>query len=119
MYTGPPVQGQQPLPSGPHMRVPSQATGIDVTAFVLAFLLPLIGMILGIVAISQAHKQGRQASGLAIAGVVIGALGSIVWLIVIIVAASSSDTNSYLTCVNNAYANGTDPNLCPGFYTGN
>ncbi len=53
------------------MRTPSHAGGIDITAFILSFFVPLIGFVLGIVGVREAHKYGRKASGLAIAAIVI------------------------------------------------
>jgi hypothetical protein len=73
MVTSPPTQPQ--LPRGNPIRYPSRATGLDITAFVLAFFLPLIGVVLGHVGIHEAHKQGRRASGLAIASLVIDYIG--------------------------------------------
>lgn len=76
----------------PQERQPSRSEGIDVTAFVLSFFLPLIGFILGWVGISQAHKQNRKAAGLSIAAMVIGGFATfiITWIIIAAVAAAGS-----------------------------
>ena len=55
-----------------------------VVAFVLAFLLPLIGAILGHVALSQITKKGQGGRGFAIAAIVIGYLLTFVVLVVIV-----------------------------------
>jgi uncharacterized membrane protein len=110
----PPVQPSRPPRPA---RLPSITNGIDVTAFILAFLLPLVGAIIGMVAISEAHKQGRQASGLAVAGVVIGwvAVAAVVIVVIAVVASqpSAPDPAQQLqNCLQNAIANGTDASLC-------
>lgn len=68
-------------------KVPSRHDGLAITGFVLAFVLPLIGFILSLVSVVTAGREGRRASGLAVAGVVIGGLATAVVIIVIIAAA--------------------------------
>ncbi len=51
---------------------PAGTSGLAITALVLAFLFPIIGLILGYVARSQIKKTGEQGDGLAIAAIVIG-----------------------------------------------
>lgn len=113
MALSPPVPGP---PRSQPVRLPSRATGIDVTAFILAFLIPLIGAIIGMVAIADAHKQGRQASGLAVAAVVIGWVAVLIVVIVVIAVAvahqSPDPTQQYINCMNNAIANGTPVQNC-------
>lgn len=87
-----PQQPQQPLPSYPqtapgYQQVPQgSAPGktLGIVAFILAFLAAPIGLILGIVAIVQSKKAGGK-NGLAIAAIIIGALVSIFWVIMLIV----------------------------------
>lgn len=83
---------QPPVPL-PQVRQPSRAEGIDITAFVLSFFLPLIGFILGWVGLAQAHKQNRNAHGLTIAAMIIGGLGTVlitIWIIIAIAASASA-----------------------------
>ncbi len=90
------------VPAG---RAPSVHDGLAVTSFVLAFFLPLIGFILGWVSIAAAHRDGRRASGLAVAGMVIGGLATVVIVIAVIAVASAAGSstdqmNAYLNCLN-------------------
>lgn len=55
---------------------PYRATGptstTAIVAFVLAFLLPLVGAICGHVAVSQIRRSGERGFGLAVAAIVVG-----------------------------------------------
>jgi hypothetical protein len=64
--------------------------GLAVTSFVIAFLFPPIGFILGWVSISAAHRDGRRASGLAEAAMMVGALATLIAVIAIIALAHSA-----------------------------
>lgn len=94
----PPRPAQPP----PRLLAPSRHDGLAVTAFVAAFVFPLIGAILGPVSIASAHRDGRQASGLAVAGTVISLLALAAVVIVIISLASSAPdpTQQWLNCLN-------------------
>ncbi len=46
--------------------------GLAISSLVTAFLVPLVGVILGHVAISQIRKTGQGGRGLALAGLIIG-----------------------------------------------
>ena len=99
------------------VRVQSVTSGLDITAFICAWFVPFLGMILGMVGIHDAHRQGRNASGLAIAATVIGIAMTVlaVVLVIGIVAAAHSapdPTQQYLNCLNNSIANNTDVALC-------
>lgn len=54
--------------------------GLTIAAFVLAFLVPIVGAILGIVALVKARKNGGP-QGLAIAAIILGVLFTIGWII--------------------------------------
>lgn len=104
---------QPPVPQ----RQPSQNTGLDITAFVLAFFFPLIGFILGWVAVSSAHKGGRKAAGLSVAAMIIGGVASLIIVVVLIAigisaADATNHTQDYMNCVNNAINSGADPSTC-------
>lgn len=60
--------------------VATPAKGLSIAAMILAFLLPLIGLILGIIAMVQSKKAG-QKNGLALASVIIAAVLTIVGII--------------------------------------
>lgn len=80
----------------------SVTSGLDITAFIAAWFFPPLGAILGMVGVSEAHKQGRTASGLAAAAVVVGVLATLVFILVVIVAANHHPTvfTSYTQCMN-------------------
>jgi hypothetical protein len=60
-----PTTTNQPMPMSP------KTNTMAVIALVLAFFIPLIGLILGIVAISQIKKKNEGGKGLAIASIII------------------------------------------------
>lgn len=80
---------QQPQYRAPAVRVrlsrrgASVHDGLAITAFIVAWLVPFIGFILGWVSVTSAHKVNHRASGLAVAAVALGALAVIVWVIAI------------------------------------
>ena len=76
-------------------RQPSVHDGLSVTSFILAFFLPLIGFILGWVAVVSAHRDGRRASGLAVSGLVIGGLiTGIITLVIVVTVIGAATTGS-------------------------
>ena len=85
----PPQQNQyyQPMP-------PRKTNGLAIAGFVLSLLgcTSLIGLILSIIGLSQINKDPNQeGKGLAIAGIVIGALcviGGILWWLFVVALAS-------------------------------
>lgn len=99
------------------VRRPSVHDGLAITSFVLAFFVPLIGLILGWVSIVSAHRDGRRASGLAVAGTVIGAVATAVVLVIVIVLAvhatqTLSPTQQFINCSQDQI-NGTPlPSYC-------
>lgn len=63
----------------PGVTTPS-ATGTNtlaIASFVCAFLIPIIGAVLGFVARSQISKTRENGDGLALAGIIIGIIGTI------------------------------------------
>ncbi|MBN2454052.1 DUF4190 domain-containing protein [Candidatus Woesearchaeota archaeon] len=47
---------------------------LAIIALVLAFFFPLVGLIIGIVALVKINKEGGEGKGMAIAAIVIGAI---------------------------------------------
>jgi uncharacterized Tic20 family protein len=89
--------------------VQSRVTGLDISAFILAWIIPVLGFILGCVAISEAHKQGRNAHGLAVAAVTLSVIVTVIVIIVIVhVTASPSPTDQFIAC-QQGQINGTVP----------
>ncbi|MFM9372019.1 DUF4190 domain-containing protein [Streptomyces sp. Da 82-17] len=71
----PPPQGwQQPYPYGP---APT-TNGLAVTSMVLGILciLPPLGLVLGLVALSQIKRTGQRGKGMAVAGVTLSSIGT-------------------------------------------
>lgn len=70
-----------------------------ILALVGAFVFPLAGLILGIIALKQVKETGEQGRGLALAGVIISAVYMVVAVIIIIasfaLAASVGTSVSY------------------------
>lgn len=81
--------------------------GLSIAAIILAFLMPVIGLILGIVAMVQSKKAGRK-NGLALAAVIIGAVlivvGIIVWIVVLgsLAAVGGSAADAAQACMDGA-----------------
>ena len=103
------------LPPG---RRPSVHDGLAITAFALAWLVPLVGFILGWVSVASAHRAGRRASGLAVAALVVGGIATVIITVVVIVAvAAASDAATqanlqnqqeqlYLQCLQSQVSSG-------------
>lgn len=83
-YQGGPPPGsipqQQGPPGYPPQPPPRRTNVLAVLALILAILIAPIGLILGIVALTQIRKRGESGTGLAVAGVVIGAIGTLFWV---------------------------------------
>ena len=71
---------QPPYEPTPQPAAAEPGKGLSIAAIIFAFLVPIVGLILGIVAMVQSKKAGRK-NGLALASVIIGALLSIGWII--------------------------------------
>ncbi|QOL33144.1 DUF4190 domain-containing protein [Bifidobacterium eulemuris] len=82
-YTYPPqgVPGQQYPPQGAYyygQPVPTERwNALSIAGFVLSFLISPVGLILSIVALVQINKSHEKSKGMAIAGIIIGALGTV------------------------------------------
>jgi hypothetical protein len=80
-----PMMGEQPQPT---MQQPMAASpmgvdpgkGMGVASLILAFFIPLVGLILGIIAKGKSKKAGFKNS-LALAGIIISIVGMVVQLI--------------------------------------
>ncbi|KFI58343.1 DUF4190 domain-containing protein [Bifidobacterium cuniculi] len=68
----------QPYAQGGYYVAPTEKWNtMCIVGFVLSFLLPLVGLVLSIIALVQINKTGEKSKGMAIAGIVIGALATI------------------------------------------
>lgn len=72
----------------------SPTNGLVIAGFVLAFLMPLIGLILSIVGLSQTKKRNQKGGGLAVAGIVISSIGTLVWLVIVPILVFTSLTGT-------------------------
>ncbi|MEY9953506.1 DUF4190 domain-containing protein [Leifsonia sp. EB34] len=86
-----PLPPQQPQPPQYGAYQQPQAPGyntMSIVAFILAFFVSVVGIILGFVALSQIKRTGEQGRGLALAAVIIGfvevAIGILVFVLVLI-----------------------------------
>ena len=74
---------------------PEKTNAMAIAGFVLAFFLPLIGLVLSIVGLVQVNKKGQKGKGLAIAGIIISsfvALLHLILTIMVIIAVVSSNS---------------------------
>jgi Domain of unknown function (DUF4190) len=118
-----PANPAAPKPA-PESRPPGEAVhdGLAIASLVLSLVYigglgSLLAVIFGHKSRGEARRAGRQPSGMATAGLVLGYIGLAVTVIAVIViiavAASQPDaTQQYINCVNNAIANGTSTAGC-------
>src|SRR5215475_11346717 len=59
-------------PSTIAVKPKADADALSIVAFIAAFFLPLLALIMGHVSISQAHRHGYRASSLAVWATVLG-----------------------------------------------
>ncbi|MGH7734201.1 MAG: DUF4190 domain-containing protein [Gemmatimonadales bacterium] len=102
---GPPGYGGQmgyPSPYDPYRVPPSDTNGLAIGSLVtsiagvvlgipltflcyVGLLIPIVGIVLGAVALNQINRTNQQGRGLAIAGIVVGAI-TVVLLVVLLIA---------------------------------
>lgn len=71
---------------------------LAIVGFILAFVINIAGVVVSIIALNQIKQTGEKGRGLAIAGIIIGALSLIIGIISVIVvvsAAAQSGTTTY------------------------
>lgn len=75
----------QPIPGqpAPTQVTPATTNGTAIAGLILAFFLPLIGLILSIVGLSQIKKRNQKGHGIAVAGIVISSIGCLFWVFVV------------------------------------
>lgn len=77
------MEEQKPAADQPVQQVPQTSkgtNGISVAALIASFFLPLIGLILGLIGLSQAKKE-NSSKGVAVAAIIISSL----WFVLILV----------------------------------
>ncbi len=98
---------QPPYEPTPQPAAAEPGKGLSIAAIIFAFVMPVVGLILGIVAMVQSKKAGRK-NGLALASVIIAAVlivvGIIIWIVVIASLASvgGSAMDAVEACMNGA-----------------
>lgn len=87
-------QPNAPYPSSaPHS--PAKRTNtLAVVSLVLAFVAPLIGFILGFVALSQVKSRGENGRGLALSAVIVGGTITALYVVLIIAVAVAGSSTS-------------------------
>jgi hypothetical protein len=55
-----------------------------ILSLVLAFVLAPAGIVLGVIARKQIRQTGEEGDGLALAGIIVGAIITAIWVLVII-----------------------------------
>lgn len=77
------------VPPLPYPTQPQRTNTLAVVSLVVAFFLGLVGIVLGIVALVQVKRSGQRGRGLAIAGIVVGAVQAAVATVVGLILATS------------------------------
>ena len=76
----PAAPAYQPAP------VAQKTNTLAIVGFILAFFVTVAGIIVSAIALRQIKQTGEGGHGLALAGVIIGIVGTLVWVIYIIFA---------------------------------
>lgn len=66
-----PTPTQNPAPAEPEQATTKKTSGLAIAALILAFFIPIVGFILGIVALSSIKKNKEGGHGIAIAAIII------------------------------------------------
>lgn len=93
------------VPAAQSVHTQAKTNGLAIWGFILAIFLPLIGLILSIVAISQIKKRNEGGKGLAIAGIVIASIllfFQLIFFIGVIGGAKNIAENTPSSNTNNA-----------------
>ncbi|MGW2614817.1 DUF4190 domain-containing protein [Streptomyces sp. NPDC001500] len=82
-----PVWGQGYTPYGR----PSAINGLAIAALVLGILcfLPAVGLVLGVVALTQIRKRGERGKGMAVAGAILSSVGLALWILALATGGAS------------------------------
>ncbi|ARC55533.1 hypothetical protein AS850_00390 [Frondihabitans sp. 762G35] len=88
-----------PQPYGGTGYSTSKYNTLAIVGFVLAFVINIAGLVVSIVALSQIKRTGERGRGLALAGIIIGAVSIVLSIVIVIVfvglAAQLSTTTTY------------------------
>ncbi|MEU3173410.1 MULTISPECIES: DUF4190 domain-containing protein [unclassified Streptomyces] len=73
-----------PFPQNPYgLRPPPRFNGLAIASLVLGLLwfVPVVGLVLGIVALGQIRRRGEQGRGMAIGGIVMSSVSLVAWVV--------------------------------------
>lgn len=100
----PPYQGYGANPYDPYAAPPSPGTsGMAIGALVTSLLgLPLcfcfipslVGIVLGVVAMTETKRTGKEGHGMALAAVIVGAITLVLGILILIIGALAPDTET-------------------------
>lgn len=103
----PPVHAMEPERHAIHS-VPRSTNGFAIAAMVLSLVgASILGVIFGHVALGQIKRNNQEGRGMALAGVILGWIGVVLYIVFIIAAVSA--TSDAVTDICNDYPN---PDLC-------
>lgn len=74
----------QPYYRQPGYYPPRRTNGVAVAALITAFLFSPAGIVLGIIARKQIRQTGEEGWGMATAGLIVGAVLTVLWLLAIV-----------------------------------
>ncbi|WP_329136015.1 DUF4190 domain-containing protein [Streptomyces sp. NBC_01476] len=100
-YGAPAGYGYPPQPQGWY--APRPTNGLAIASLVTALLcIPLVGLILGIFGLRQVNRRGDRGKGLAISGIVIGSVGTLVTALVVVlgVIGALDEGNTHVADIN-------------------
>ena len=69
---------------------PAKYNVLSIVALIGAFVVPLIGAVIGFVALGQIKKSNERGRNLALAGIVLGFAFTVIYLFTVIVSAAIS-----------------------------
>ncbi|GAB2990807.1 DUF4190 domain-containing protein [Saccharothrix stipae] len=72
-------------PQPGHYPPPRQTNGMAIAALITAFLFSPAGIVLGVVARKQIRRTGEEGWGMATAGLIIGVVLTVLWLLALVV----------------------------------
>ncbi|WP_382303785.1 DUF4190 domain-containing protein [Herbiconiux sp. UC225_62] len=88
----------EPTPAYTPAPVAQKTNVLAIVSLVTSILsFNIIAVILGFIALSQIKKTGESGRGLAIAGIIIGGIGVIFWVVIIIIAVAAAATGAITT----------------------
>lgn len=103
MSSSPPTYPNDAVAAPPPNGSEQQPTsGLAIAGLVLAFVAPLIGLVVSIIAVVKTGAGKARGRGLAIAGVVISALGTLFWTAIIVAVVTGMSAYDDTTVIDSA-----------------